>query len=229
MCAQNSLKIFILYIHTWIILCFDKKLKSHIPEQFSPSARYFDDKVIFSTCLPPFHHILFGWRCASTSSSSWPQKTMWGNNLMRWRSHEVTILQCWTWWARTARSFSSPSYSTVYQWRRRGSACTWRATVVAVVRHPCCHSCCCCCSVCSCAIAWHKQQPCSRPAHPHHIVHVLLQATLSELSSYPSNTCGGQSWLFFILHGCQVLDRFEQSTILARSKLFGDHHSLSVV
>ena len=99
MSAQNSLKIFILYIHTWIILCFDKKLKSHIPEQFSPSARYFDDKVIFSTCLPPFHHILFGWRCASTSSSSWPQKTMWGNNLMRWRSHEVTILQCWTWWA----------------------------------------------------------------------------------------------------------------------------------
>ena len=172
-------------------------------------------------------------RCLHTASP-FPKQTKLCYCFQLALTRRICILEvlapCWTWWARTARSFSSPSYSTVYQWRRRGSACTWRGvTVVAVVRHPCCHSCCCCCSVCSCAIAWHKQQPCSRPAHPHHIVHVLLQATLSELSSYPSNTCGGQSWLFFLLHGCQVLDRFEQSTILARSKLFGDHHSLSVV
>ena len=139
------------YIHTWIILCSAEKLKSHSLCSFHHQ-RGISTTQSFS--LPaygnfitlfldgPFHRISFGWRCASTSSSSWPLNTMWGNDLMRWRSREVTISSRWTRWARTARSFSSPS-------SQQSIISASGETVVVAVRRPYC-----------CAVAWREKPFC---------------------------------------------------------------------
>ena len=97
---------------------------------------------------------------------------------------------------------SCSEITTVYQWCR-GSACTWGAMVVAVVRHPCCCCCCCHCSICSCVIAW-PMQPCSLLipvtlcvsfSQQQHLSQVVIPTTLA------ADNAGS-----FLLHGCRVPD-----------------------